>query len=89
MLLNILAFMPLGLFFCAYFSSPRRAALAAVLTFLLGFAVSLGIEVLQAYIPGRVSDWRDVATDTLGTALGVFLYQTRSVPTFLAKVGLL
>jgi VanZ family protein len=89
LLLNFAGFVPLGFFFCAYFSSPRLAALPALITILLGIAISLGVEVLQAYLPDRFSDLRDVITNTLGTALGVFLYRTRSLRTLLAKVGLL
>jgi VanZ family protein len=88
-LLNIAGFVPLGFFFCAYFSSSRLAALPAFITILLGIAISLGIEVLQSYLPDRISDLIDPVTNTLGTAMGVFLYQTRYARTLLAKAGLL
>jgi VanZ family protein len=88
-LINIAGFVPLGLFFCAWFSSGRQAALPAVLTILAGFSLSLGMEVLQAYLPDRISDVVDLVTNTLGTAVGVLLYWTSSVRTFLARIGLL
>jgi VanZ family protein len=85
-LLNIAAFVPLGFFFCACFSSLRPAALPVFITILLGIAISFGIEVLQAYLPDRTSDLIDPVMNTLGTAMGVFLYRTSSVRTLLAKV---
>jgi VanZ family protein len=84
-LLNIAGFVPLGFFFRAYFSSRRPGALAAIVTILLGIAISLTMEVLQSYLPTRTSDLRDVITNALGTAMGVFLYQTRPARTVLAK----
>jgi hypothetical protein len=76
---NILVFIPLGLFLCAYFSIGRSPRLAIGLAILVGFAFSLGVESIQAYLPQRVSDGTDVITDTLGTALGAFVAGSRKV----------
>ncbi len=43
------------------------------ITILLGFCVSLTIELTQAYLPTRGSSLLDVINNTLGTAIGAFL----------------
>lgn len=73
-LVNIAGFVPVGFFFCAYFSLRRRIPHPAITTILIGAAISLAIEILQAYIPPRDSSTTDVITNTLGTILGVMLY---------------
>jgi VanZ family protein len=87
-LINIGGFVPLGFFFCAYFSSVRRFDRALLATIVLGGAVSLTIEVLQAFLPTRDSGMTDIITNTLGTSIGAFLYSCESVQALVAKVGL-
>jgi VanZ family protein len=86
--LNVVAFVPLGFFLCACLSPLRPAILPAFLAFLLGTVASLGIEVLQAYLPDRTSDLTDLVTNAIGTAIGILLYRTSSGRTLLAKVAL-
>ena len=76
-LINIGGFVPLGFFFCAYFSSVRRLDRAVLATIALGGAVSLTIEVLQAFLPTRDSGMTDIITNTLGTGIGASVVQLR------------
>jgi hypothetical protein len=74
-LLNIIGFVPLG-FFAAVVARRRGVAAgapAAARAIVLGFALSLGIEIVQVHLPARVSSATDVACNTLGSALGAWL----------------
>lgn len=72
--INIAGFVPFGFFFCAYFSSVRKIKRAVIVTVVLGFIVSLTIEVLQSFLPTRDSGMTDLITNTSGTALGSVLW---------------
>ena len=78
LLINIIGFVPLGFFFCAYWSVVRTIKHPRLTTVVLGLAVSLTIEVLQSYLPTRDSGTTDLITNTLGTFLGVRLYASKA-----------
>jgi hypothetical protein len=87
-LINIGGFIPLGFVFCAYFSSALHLKRTQLLTTLLGFTVSLTIEVLQAFIPTRDSGMTDVITNTLGTAIGAMVFQWNITQAIFSRVGI-
>jgi VanZ family protein len=45
----------------------------ALLVILFGATISLSIEVIQAWLPNRVSSMTDFLTNATGTLLGVIL----------------
>jgi VanZ family protein len=65
---NILMFVPAGLFFLLLLGRRRWW-----LVILLGFLATVGIETAQLFIPGRVTDIRDVISNTSGAVIGVLL----------------
>jgi VanZ like family/Concanavalin A-like lectin/glucanases superfamily len=69
-LLNIAGFVPLGFILCAYLSLMFRRRNAILCTTFTAGTLSLVVEVLQAYIPQRVSDTTDVIANTVGATLG-------------------
>jgi hypothetical protein len=71
---NIAGFVPFGFFFCGYLLWVRKIKRAVMVTVVLGFIVSLTIEVLQAFLPTRNSGMTDLITNTSGTALGSMLW---------------
>jgi VanZ family protein len=76
-LINIAAYTPLGVLMAAKLQPPLNPVPADARRWLLeagvvaaGFMLSVGLEFLQAFLPGRVSSPLDVLSNTIGTALG-------------------
>jgi hypothetical protein len=86
-LVNVFGFVPLGFFFCVYFSRSMPVKRAILVTIVFGCAVSFSIEATQYFLPTRDSDSRDWLNNTLGTALGALAYAPGFVQTILARVG--
>ena len=80
---NILGFVPFGFALCGYLWLSGRKSKAVLIAILLGAATSLGIEILQGFIPQRESGLTDVVTNTLGTALGAFLFAWQPIGRYL------
>ena len=77
--INVFGFVPFGLLSFAYFRLHHRDARAMVLTVLAGFAITATIEILQAFIPGRLSGILDIVTNTFGTYLGALLFRWQPI----------
>lgn len=74
--LNVIGFMPFGILAMMSLSSstaisPRKQSTLAVSA---GFLLSLFIELIQVFIPTRNSTLSDLATNTLGSALGAIVF---------------
>ncbi|MGB2607029.1 MAG: VanZ family protein [Candidatus Sulfotelmatobacter sp.] len=82
---NVAGFIPLGFVICAYLMSTRGRGRSIFLTIFAAATLSFIIEVLQAYIPRRVSGTTDIFTNTLGAALGAALARPTVVRRFLRK----
>jgi glycopeptide antibiotics resistance protein len=65
---NVAMFLPIGVFLLLLFG--RRQWWLAII---LGFLMTVSIEVAQLALPGRVSDVRDVVSNTTGATLGVLV----------------
>jgi glycopeptide antibiotics resistance protein len=78
MILNVLLFVPWGFFaFIALYTLERPTMQTYILTILLGFSFTLGIEAWQYFLPSRVADINDVIWNTSGTILGALLGHAR------------
>jgi glycopeptide antibiotics resistance protein len=73
-LLNIAMFGPLGVLLPVI--ANRLTSRVVLPVAVAGLALSLVIECVQVYIPGRVSDPRDLVANTFGAVLGALLVVT-------------
>ena len=79
-LANVALFVPVGLFLLLLFGSKYWwVAVAAAI------AMTSLIETVQKGIPGRVSDERDIAANTLGAVIGVVLGLVLTLPATLRR----
>jgi len=78
MIANVLLFVPWGFFaFITLYTFDRPTLQTYVLTILIGFSFTLGIEAWQYFLPSRVADINDVIWNTSGTILGALLGHAR------------
>lgn len=68
--LNILAYVPLGLLLTLFWMGRVPRPLAATLGIVAGALLSVAMEYIQAYLPTRISSNLDVMTNALGAAWG-------------------
>lgn len=72
-LVNVLAYLPLGFFLVRLLSRRLRPLGAIALTTLCGASLSFCVEFLQQFLPARVSSVVDLFTNSTGALLGALL----------------
>ncbi|WP_131112305.1 VanZ family protein [Sulfuricystis thermophila] len=70
---NVLAYLPLGFFWTAALIRHLAPILAIGLALLIGAGLSLGIEIVQNFLPSRVPSNLDFACNSVGALIGAFL----------------
>jgi glycopeptide antibiotics resistance protein len=65
---NVLMFLPIGLFFVLLLGRARWW-----LAVVLGVLLTITIEFTQLFLPGRVSDVRDILANSVGAFVGVLV----------------
>ena len=73
LIVNLLAYIPLGLSLAVVLRQSMGNIIAVLAATVIGFALSLGIEYTQAYLPSRVSSTSDLITNTAGSAIGALI----------------
>jgi len=70
---NVAGFVPIGLL--AFFLRPGKRTVSSDLAFAVsvGFVLSLAIEIIQVFLPGRFSHLTDLGLNTSGAAAGAYL----------------
>lgn len=74
-IINVLGFIPLGFLAMSLLAEMRRTAFWQSLGWVVAFClyVSLSIEIVQYFLPGRSSSMVDLLTNTLGALVGATL----------------
>lgn len=67
---NVLVYLPLGLFALMTLAGIWEINAAVIMTLLSGFLLSFSVEAGQSFIVGRVPSMLDIVSDTMGTAIG-------------------
>lgn len=70
---NLLAYLPLGLFAAIWLRPKLGLPLAVLLAAALGSGLSFALEMLQSALPSRVPSPLDLAANSAGAALGTVL----------------
>ena len=74
-MVNFIGFMPFGAAMVIVLQSSRRSSRRIIfITAFVGFALSLAIELTQAWMPSRDSSLRDLLLNTAGAPLGAWLW---------------
>ena len=71
--INVLAYIPLGLFFALLLRARLGLIVSVILVCLFGSGLSFVLEVLQSALPSRVTSLLDWLTNSAGTVMGAML----------------
>lgn len=86
-LINLAGFVPLGFFLTAFLMTsgglPEKRSIVYAVIFC--FSLSLAIEIYQAWIPSRSSQFLDLLLNTTGAFLGAFLSHKSILKTYFKK----
>lgn len=72
---NVFAYLPVGFLVAAMLRSRMRLRRAVLWAMLSGLIFSLAIEILQMFLPSRISSNLDVLTNTIGAVIGAVLFR--------------
>ncbi|HEY2629353.1 MAG TPA: VanZ family protein [Usitatibacter sp.] len=73
--LNVIAYAPLGMLMCRYFLRDGSTHASAIfMAIVFGAAFSFSMESAQLFIPGRISSIYDTIANTCGTAIGALAF---------------
>ena len=86
--INVVGLVPIGFCFAALLAWWKGRRRSLLYTALLGFSVSLTIEVVQAFLPLRFSGTTDLITNTAGATLGGWLYLNGKTQAWFRRTGL-
>ena len=86
--INVFGLVPLGFCFAALFAWTKGRKRSWRYVVVLGFLVSLTIELIQAFMPTRFSGTSDLITNTVGTALGAWCYLNARTQKWLDQLGI-
>ncbi|MBC7779462.1 MAG: VanZ family protein [Proteobacteria bacterium] len=73
LIVNVIAYVPLGLLLTLAAMRWMRPILAVALALVIGTSMSFGLETAQMYLPVRVASSIDLMLNSAGTALGALL----------------
>jgi VanZ like family/Concanavalin A-like lectin/glucanases superfamily len=85
---NIVAFIPLGFLLAAWLARFQSVGRSFWVALFLGSLLSFTIEILQYFIPLRISDTMDWLLNTGGTTIGAALYVLEARYPWLGKLPL-
>ncbi|MBI2311470.1 MAG: VanZ family protein, partial [Betaproteobacteria bacterium] len=72
-IINFLAYLPLGFFVGLFLLARRREAATVALTAAAGLLLSFAMELSQAYLPGRISSNVDLLSNSAGVVAGALV----------------